>query len=142
MCKNLALTKSVGQVILTPRGGNGGSLFLPALIPYSSPPRYGISKRSARPRVSRTLLSFLSRPGVFSRSGKPIPMEVYAIKVTLLDTRPPIWRHVLVHREITLHNLHKTLQTVMGWTNSHLHQFVFKRQKYSDPRHGLGGRDS
>jgi hypothetical protein len=65
-------------------------------------------------------------------------MEVYAIKVTLLGTSPPVWRRVLVPRDITLRNLHKTLQTVMGWTNSHLHQFVFKRQKYSDPRFGLG----
>ena len=65
-------------------------------------------------------------------------MEVYAIKVTLLGTSPPVWRRVLVQRDITLRNLHKTLQTVMGWTNSHLHQFVFKRQTYSDPKHGLG----
>ena len=65
-------------------------------------------------------------------------MEVYAIKVTLFGTSPPVWRRVLVPRDITLRNLHKTLQTVMGWTNSHLHQFVFKRQKYSDPKHGLG----
>ena len=65
-------------------------------------------------------------------------MQVYALKITLLGTGPPIWRRVLVPREITLRNLHKTLQTVMGWTNSHLHQFVFKRQKYSDPKYGLG----
>src|SRR5713101_2682567 len=65
-------------------------------------------------------------------------MDVYAIKVTLLGTSPPVWRRVLVQRDITLRNLHKTLQTVMGWTNSHLHQFVFKRQRYSDPKHGLG----
>ena len=63
-------------------------------------------------------------------------MEVYAIKVTLLCTSP-VWRRVLGRRDITLRNLHKTLQTAMGWTNSHLHQFVFKRQKYSDPKHGL-----
>jgi hypothetical protein len=65
-------------------------------------------------------------------------MEVYAIKVTLLGTSPPVWRRVLVYRDITLRNLHKTLQTVMGWTNSQLHQFVFKKQKYSDPKYGLG----
>src|SRR6266849_6397366 len=65
-------------------------------------------------------------------------MQVYALKITLLGTGPRIWRRVLVPREITLRNLHKTLQTVMGWTDSHLHQFVFKRQKYSDPRNGLG----
>jgi hypothetical protein len=41
-------------------------------------------------------------------------MEVYAIKVTLLGTSPPVWRRILVPRDITLGNLHRTLQTVMG----------------------------
>src|SRR5438128_2778547 len=54
-------------------------------------------------------------------------VEVYAIKVTLLGTRPPVWRRMLAPRDITLRNLHRTLQTVMGWTNSHLHQFVLHR---------------
>ena len=67
-------------------------------------------------------------------------MEVYAIKVTLLGTSPPVWRRILVPREITLQNLHRTLQTVMGWTNSHLHQFVFRTQRFSDPRSRVGTR--
>jgi hypothetical protein len=65
-------------------------------------------------------------------------VEVYAIKVTLLGTSPPVWRRILVPREITLRNLHRTLQTVMGWTNSHLHQFLLPRQKHADPRHVVG----
>src|SRR5437667_502026 len=65
-------------------------------------------------------------------------VEVYAIKVTLLGTRPPVWRRILVPRDITLRNLHRTLQTVMGWTDSHLHQFVFQRQSLSDPRSRVG----
>ena len=69
-----------------------------------------------------------------------LPCVLSPIKVTLLGTSPPVWRRVLVQRDITLHNLHKTLQTVMGWTNSHLHQFVFKRQRYSDPKHDLERR--
>jgi len=56
-------------------------------------------------------------------------MEVYAIKVTLLGTSPSVWRRKLVPRDITLRNLHRTLQTVMGWTNSHLHQFVLAKTK-------------
>jgi len=58
-------------------------------------------------------------------------MGVYVVRVTLLGTRPPVWRRILVPWDITLHNLHRTLQTVMGWTNSHLHQFVLPRQKFS-----------
>jgi hypothetical protein len=65
---------------------------------------------------------------------------VYAIKVTLLGTSPPIWRRILVPREITLRNLHRTLQTVMGWTNSHLHQFVRQRQGSPGPGTRVGNK--
>jgi hypothetical protein len=61
-------------------------------------------------------------------------MEVYVVKVTLLGTSPPVWRRILVPREITLQDLHRTLQTVMGWTNSHLHQFVLQQQVFSHTR--------
>ncbi len=67
-------------------------------------------------------------------------MHVYAIKVTLLGTNPPVWRRILVPCDITLRNLHRTLQTVMGWTNSHLHQFVGQRQRLSDPRSRVGSK--
>ena len=71
--------------------------------------------------------------------GWPVQCKVYAIKVTLLGISPPVWRRILVDRDITLSNLHLTLQTVMGWENSHLHQFVFPRQKESNYlRHGSG----
>jgi hypothetical protein len=65
-------------------------------------------------------------------------VEVYAIKVTLLGTSPPVWRRILVPRDIRLRQLHRTLQTVMGWTNSHLHQFVLQTQTFSDPRSRVG----
>ena len=67
-------------------------------------------------------------------------VEVYALKVTLLDTSPLVWRRILVPRAITLHNLHRTLQTAMGWTNSHLHQFVCRSPRLSDLRAGVGGK--
>jgi Plasmid pRiA4b ORF-3-like protein len=65
-------------------------------------------------------------------------MEVYAIKVTLLGTSPPVWRRILVPRDIKLGNLHRTLQTLMGWTNCHLHQFGRQRQRMTDPRSRVG----
>ncbi len=59
-------------------------------------------------------------------------MRVYAIKVTLLGIRPPIWRRFLVESDITLGQLHSTLQIVMGWTNSHLHKFMVQKRNQAD----------
>jgi Plasmid pRiA4b ORF-3-like protein len=64
-------------------------------------------------------------------------VEAYQIKIVLLDTHPPVWRRVLVPREITLRQLHRIVQTVMGWTDSHIHQFIFEGQRYSDPKYRL-----
>lgn len=57
---------------------------------------------------------------------------IYQIKVALKDINPPIWRRLLLSSEVKLSDLHKILQTSMGWTNSHLHQFI-KKQTYYEP---------
>ena len=57
----------------------------------------------------------------------------YQLKISLNNIKPPIWRRVIVDSNITLPNLHKIIQTVMGWTNSHLHQFVKDDKYYSAP---------
>lgn len=58
---------------------------------------------------------------------------VYQIKVVLRDSRPPIWRRILVRSDLTLRSLHQVLQIVMGWGNSHMHQFIFKKERYGYP---------
>jgi hypothetical protein len=65
--------------------------------------------------------------------------EIYQIKVTLSRTAPPIWRRLLVPSEITLSGLHDLLQLAMGWTDSHLHEFLFRGQCYgpTDPDRGV-----
>jgi hypothetical protein len=62
------------------------------------------------------------------------PAQVYQIKVTLNDTRPPIWRRIRVPGTTTLLNLHDILQIVMGWQDSHLHDFTIDGQTYGDPQ--------
>lgn len=62
---------------------------------------------------------------------------IYQLKVTLKEIRPPIWRRVLVASNTTLHRLHWIIQVSMGWTNSHLHQFIVDDQYYSQPEFGL-----
>ena len=59
--------------------------------------------------------------------------KIYQIKVTLRDTSPPIWRRLLIPADTTLFDLHKIIQIAMGWTNSHLHQFIIDGKFYSIP---------
>jgi len=61
--------------------------------------------------------------------------DVYQLKVQLKGARPPIWRRFLVSNTVSLEDFHHTLQIVMGWTNSHLHQFMVGNERYgiTDP---------
>jgi hypothetical protein len=65
--------------------------------------------------------------------------HVYQIKVTLNDLRPPVWRRILVPGNTTLRKLHDILQIVMGWTDSHLHQFVIGDAWYGATDYDEGG---
>ena len=56
--------------------------------------------------------------------------EVYQLKVVVAGIEPPIWRRIQVPADVTLAGLHRILQRAMGWTDSHLHEFEIKRQRY------------
>jgi Plasmid pRiA4b ORF-3-like protein len=60
------------------------------------------------------------------------PNAVYQFKITLIGSNPPIWRRIQV-ADGTLDKLHEHIQTAMGWTNSHLHQFEIGEKRYGDP---------
>lgn len=59
---------------------------------------------------------------------------IYHLKVTLLGTKPAVWRCLQVPGNANLGWLHAVLQVTMGWTNSHLHHFMTSEARYSDPR--------
>ncbi len=58
---------------------------------------------------------------------------IYRLKVTLRHIRPPIWRRVEAPASLSLFDLHRTLQAAMGWTDSHLHQFIHRGVSYGSP---------
>lgn len=69
------------------------------------------------------------------------PQKTYQLKVALKGAKPPIWRRFLVDSGMTLAELHDVLQTVMGWSDSHLHQFTAYGAAYGvpDPEFDLEG---
>lgn len=58
---------------------------------------------------------------------------IYQIKITLKDSKPPIWRRLLISSETTLPKLHDIIQAAMGWYDSHLHAFDIHGEHYSAP---------
>jgi len=60
-------------------------------------------------------------------------MKLFQIKLTLRDSKPPIWRRLLVPSTIMLSELHMVIQTAMGWTNSHMSEFHTIVKGWSKP---------
>lgn len=61
------------------------------------------------------------------------PAELLLLHIELNDIEPTIWRRFLVPETITLGKLHRVIQAVMGWTDSHLHEFDIAGEKYGTP---------
>jgi hypothetical protein len=57
----------------------------------------------------------------------------YQMKITILDIWPPVWRHVRIPGNTSLRELHEVIQSVFGWTDSHLHGFEIGRDRYREP---------
>lgn len=58
---------------------------------------------------------------------------IYELEVSLTGSDPLIWRRIKVPGNSHLGWLHAVLQVAVGWTNSHLHQFIAGENRYSDP---------
>ena len=63
----------------------------------------------------------------------PARTQIYQIKITLQGSDPPIWRRIQVRGDTPLDRLHDIIQVVMGWTDSHLHQFIVGETYFGPP---------
>ena len=63
---------------------------------------------------------------------------IYRLKVALRGIRPTIWRRLEVPADLTLFELHRAIQGAVGWTDSHLHQFLHRGTCYGAPDHEFG----
>ena len=105
-----------------------------------------ITREPGKPRTIRVLVSPDQLPYLKERSSQdrgrrqtmPSKAQIYQIKVTLDGSKPPIWRRILVRSGVTLEKLHYILQVAMGWTNSHLHQFIVGQTYYGEPHPDYG----
>lgn len=61
-----------------------------------------------------------------TRRAQPV---TYQVRVDLDGAKPPIWRRLRLSSELMLDELHEVLQQAMGWTDSHLHQFLAGENK-------------
>lgn len=59
--------------------------------------------------------------------------SIYQLKIALKDSKPPIWRRVLVPGSFSLGKLHHVIQIAMGWNDAHMHQFNVKGNFYGVP---------
>jgi hypothetical protein len=59
--------------------------------------------------------------------------RIYQMTVTLKGIRPPIWRRVQAPGTLSLAAFHDVIQTVFGWTDTHLHQLVIAGRTYGQP---------
>jgi len=59
--------------------------------------------------------------------------NVYRFKCTLQDTKPPVWRSLLVPESCTFYDLHVAIQDAMDWLDYHLHCFKIPGIGTSEP---------
>jgi len=59
--------------------------------------------------------------------------SIYQLKVTLEGVKPPVWRRLQIASTDRLEAVHTALQIVMGWADSHLHEFAKGRDRYGVP---------
>lgn len=56
--------------------------------------------------------------------------RVYQLKASIVGTKPPVWRRVVVPEDIMLARLHDVLQAAFGWWDCHLHEFEIGGVQY------------
>jgi hypothetical protein len=84
-----------------------------------------------RPQVDASTRHPAALPAVEVEPGSAIRLSV-----ALLWVDPPIWRRVVVPAGVSLAELHGFVQLVMGWQDSHLHEWRVGGERYGVPDPG------
>ena len=62
--------------------------------------------------------------------------KIFELDIVLEEVQPLVRRRVQVPGEVSLAVLHEVLQSAMGWTTSHLHEFEIAGRRYGMPDPG------
>lgn len=120
---------------------------------------YGLLDYKRPARVTRGLFGLEGdrppRPSVHAvhLQGNETPMTVklpeqadgpvgLRLKLTLVDSDPPIWREIWVDERTTLSDLHRVFQITMGWFDHHLFEFEIGGARYEDPDPEAEGKNA
>ena len=97
-----------------------------------TPPRTSAPDPNLPPEIAQLVGQLRAASSPFERA-RPVPSRrrppreeavTYRIRVELDDVEPPIWRVLELASDLPLDRMHDLLQTAMGWTDSHLHEFA------------------
>ena len=67
--------------------------------------------------------------------------KIFELDVVLEEVQPLMRRRVQVPGEVSLAVLHEVVQSAVGWTNSHLHEFEIAGCRYGMPDPDWGDQD-
>ena len=74
------------------------------------------------------------------KTDKPVPSYILHVAIAFSD--PLIWRRIQVPGDSTLTQLHHVIQRSMGWSDSHIHQFLIGKISYEPTMHSASIRES
>ena len=69
--------------------------------------------------------------------------DIIQLKITLQETKPPIWRRLLVDKSTIFSQFHYIILTAMGWGGGHLYEFNINGFRIGEPYkddEGWGGK--
>jgi len=72
---------------------------------------------------------------VVVNGGVPLvaPRTAHRLKISIVDTKPPVWRRVLVDSSQSFRHLHLVVQVAFGWAGYHLHEFEVREVRVGEP---------
>lgn len=71
---------------------------------------------------------YLNNKGFFMKKE-----NIIELKITLLDTKPKVYRTIQIGNQVRFFDLHVAIQIAFGWQNSHLHEFRVGEELIANP---------